>query len=79
MADESPQSQLWRDTFMQQLRSKPHAPNYENVCDDARKAADLAVKFYDEAFPAVETDYAKALAKAAAPTLAKPSKSGAKS
>jgi hypothetical protein len=73
MAEESPQSQLWRDTFMQQLRSKPHASNYENICEDARKAADLAVKFYGEAFPAPITITAN-LTTAATPKPAKPGK-----
>lgn len=73
MADESPQSQLWRDTFMQQLRSKPHSPDYIAVCKDAKDAANMAVKAYNEAFPV-----AAPVAATAAPPPAKPAKAGVK-
>jgi hypothetical protein len=69
MADESPESQLWREAFMQQLRSKPHASNYIDICKDARDAADMAVKFYRETFP---------VAAPAATPPAKPAKPGVK-
>jgi 4-hydroxyphenylpyruvate dioxygenase-like putative hemolysin len=77
MADESPESQLWREAFMQQLRSKPHASNYIDICKDAKDAADMAVKFYREAFPSAPTSYADIGKPMTAPP-AKPAKSGAK-
>jgi hypothetical protein len=75
MADESPESQLWREAFMQQLRSKPHASNYIDICKDAKGAADMAVKFYREAFPITAT---ASLTTAATATSAKPAKPGVK-